>query len=73
MILRKLDTGKTVLKGLNLPHNIDSFDEEEQQEKNMHCKIKNLYRGKLSEDAKETIIVISANFVVDEHSFWQET
>jgi glutamine amidotransferase-like uncharacterized protein len=31
IIMRKLDTGKTVLKGLNLPHAFDPYDDEDNQ------------------------------------------
>lgn len=65
IVVRKLETGKTVLKGLNLPHTFDSFDDEEHQSKFTHCKLRNLYKGKPNDEVKDTIVVMSANFVVD--------
>lgn len=65
----RLEGGKLLLKGLNLPLSSEQQEEEEQGEKNAHCKLKNLVRNRSSE-GRETIVVMSANLVVDEGYFW---
>lgn len=44
--MRKLDGCKTVLKGLNIPHTLLHEDDEENTQKNTHCKLKNLFISK---------------------------
>lgn len=71
IIVRKLDGCKTVLKGLNIPHSLLQDEDEENTQKNSHCKLKNLFISRSIEN-KDTVIALSANFIIDEHYFWQD-
>ena len=67
---RKLDGCRTVLKGLNIPQSLLAEEDEEGAQRSSHCKLR-LLAGRPAE-GRETVVALSANFVIDEHSFWQE-
>lgn len=69
--MRKLDGCRTVLKGLNLPQSLLQEEDEEGAQRSSHCRLKNLFLSRPAE-GKDTVIALSANFVIDEHYFWQE-
>lgn len=71
LLARKLEGCRTELKGLNLPQSQLPEEDEEGPQRSSHCRLKNLFMGRPAEK-KDTVVALSANFVIDEHYFWQE-